>query len=256
MFVVGFYGGEMMLYLIWKLARGDFLYFIPIEGWAGVLVSMIARVVSKIIADFSGCLHFRHPYEMGGLAFSLSMMWSQVFPFVALTIYDEDGTNDPEDNGDALGEGIAFALICSFVIWSLLNVYFFCTIDLSYIGTFFGTKTAPQYTCELFLTGKDDFSKFRAVFKNRISYTKKVHVEVKKWVAENIKQWIEERPDWFKIERIPDEYLPKDVLEAEGGARRRRSSVSLREIIGLPVGEENEGRVHPQVGEEMKVEEL
>jgi len=182
------------------------------------------------------------------------MMWSQAFPFVALGLYNGDRDVGFEDNGGALGEGIAFALICSFVIWLLLNVCFFCTIDLSYIWTFFGTKTASQYSCELFLTSKDDFSKFRAVFKNRISYTKKVHVEVKKWVAENIKQWIEERPDWFKIERIPDEYLPKDVLEAEGGARRRRSSVSLREILGL--GEENEGRVHPQVGEEMKVEEL
>ena len=75
---------------------------------------------------------------------------------------------------------------------------------------------------------------------------------MKKWVAENIKQWIEERPDWFKIEKIPDEYLPNDVLDAEGGLQRRRSS--LLEIIGLEEG--NKGRIYPQVDEEMKVEEL
>ena len=59
---------------------------------------------------------------------------------------------------------------------------------------------------------------------------------------------------------IPDEFLPKEILEAEGGAkrRRRRSSVSLREIVGLREVD-NAGRVHPQVGgggEEMKVEDL
>ena len=36
--------------------------------------------------------------------------------------------------------------------------------------------------------------------------------------------------------------------------KRRRSSVSLREIVGLKKGSVE--RVHPQVGEEMKVEDL
>jgi len=53
---------------------------------------------------------------------------------------------------------------------------------------------------------------------------------------------------------IPDEFLPKDVLEAEGGAKRRRSSVSLREIVGWKENEDR--RVHPQAVEEMKAEDL
>ena len=68
-------------------------------------------------------------------------------------------------------------------------------------------------------------------------------------VAENIDKWKRERPDWFKMDKIPDELLPKDVLEAEGGTKRRRSSVSLREIVGLR--EASVGRVHPQAVEEM-----
>jgi len=77
---------------------------------------------------------------------------------------------------------------------------------------------------------------------------------VKEWVAENIDQWRRDQPNWFKIEMIPDEFLPKDVLEAEGGAKRRRSSVSLREIVGLR--EASVGRVHPQAVEEMNVKDL
>ena len=136
----------------------------------------------------------------------------------------------------------------------VLNFIFFCTIELSYLNTFFGTKTAPQYTCELYITSKDDFQRFDAVFSNRIQYTKSIHGEVKEWVAENIDQWRRDQPNWFKIEMIPDEFLPKDVLEAEGGAKRRRSSVSLREIVGLR--EASVGRVHPQAVEEMNVKDL
>ena len=77
--------------------------------------------------------------------------------------------------------------------------------------------------------------------------------KVKLWVAENIDGWRRETPDWFNIELIPDEFLPKDAFEAEGGAKRRRSSVSLREIVGLSEG--SVGRVHPQAVEEMKVED-
>jgi len=32
---------------------------------------------------------------------------------------------------------------------------------------------------------------------------------------------------------IPNDFLPRDVYEIEGGAKRRRSSVSLREIVGV-----------------------
>jgi len=136
----------------------------------------------------------------------------------------------------------------------LSSIIFFCMTDLSYLNTFFGSMTAAQYTCELYLTSKDDFQKFDAIFTNRIQYTKKIHEEVKLWVATNIGQWRMERPDWFKIEMIPDELLPKDVFRAEGGAKRRRSSVSLREMVGLR--EASVGRVHPQAVEDMMVEDL
>jgi len=70
---------------------------------------------------------------------------------------------------------------------------------------------------------------------------------------ESLRKWRRERPDWFKIEMIPDEYLPKNVFEAEGGAKRRRSSVSLREMVGWRKA--NVRRVHLQAIEEMKIEE-
>ena len=72
------------------------------------------------------------------------------------------------------------------------------------------------------------------MFTNRINYTKSIHDKIKLWVAANIDRWKDEKPKWFRIEEIPDEFLPSAALEAEGGARhRRRSSTSLRGMIGV-----------------------
>jgi len=238
--VILFIGGEIGLYLVFKIFRQDFHYWVPGMPLIG---SLLTRIISKVIADFTGCLQCRHPYELGGLSFTISMIWAQAFPFVALQFFD----------GDSKDIMTGF-LAVSFTAWLMLNIIFFCTIDLSYLGTFVGTKTASQYTCELYLTSKEDSHKFDTVFNTRIEFTKSIHGEVKEWVANNIDQWKREKPDWFNIELIPDELLPKYVFEEEGGAKRRRSSVSLREMVGLREGSVG-SRVHPQAVEEVKMDD-
>jgi len=126
-------------------------------------------------------------------------------------------------------------LIGIFILWLVLTITFFCTIDISYIGTFFDTMTGPQYAVELFKKGDTDHAKFRAVFTNRLQYTENIHNQVKEWVAENINEWRRDKPEWFKIELIPDEFLPMEIFEEEGGGRRRRSSASMSSILGLEI---------------------
>ena len=170
-----------------------------------------------------GCIHFRHSYELGGAAYCASMIWAQMTPFVALSFYE--GGNK---------EQLRTLLLVSFGIWLVLNGLFFCSIDRSFLGTFFGTKTAPQYTVELFRTSTTDKAKFRACFTNTRSYINGLEEEVKEWLRENIARFQLEQPEWWKIEMVGDEFLPSLAIEAEGGARRRRSSVqSVREILGI-----------------------
>jgi len=145
----------------------------------------------------------------------MSMVWAHVIPFVALQFYSD---SDKEEK-----DAIMLVLVCSACLWLLLNIAFFCTIDLSYLSTFFGTKTASQYTCEYFLTSTEDFQKWDAVFENRIDYTKSIHEDVKVWVAENVSEWKEEKPDWFNLSMFPDDLLPRDVLADLGGSKRRKS---------------------------------
>jgi len=241
-----FVGVELGLFYLWKIGRREFR----------AITDMIGCCVVQIIAGFTGCLHFRHPFILGGFYYSMSMLWAQVFPFVALHLYNNaDGLADNTNDHDDLGENVQLMLICSFAVWLMLNVAFFCTIDLSYIFTFFSIERGPAWVVRRFKEeGAKDSQKFDVIFDNNLDYSKPVHGEVKEWIAANIDRWRSEMPEWFQVEIIPDEFLPKEVFEAEGGAkRRRRSSVSLREIVGL--SEASVGRVHPQVGEEIKVEE-
>jgi len=126
-----------------------------------------------------------------------------------------------------------------------------------HIKTFFSRKTAPQYTCELFLASVEDSAKFRAAFKNRNSYSKAVHDDVQIFVSNNIERWMATKPLWFKIEKIPDDFLTVNLFEAQGRSHRRRSSVVL-ELAGLETDEERIARrthrntVHRQAKEAWK----
>jgi len=165
------------------------------------------------------------------------MIWAQIFPFVALQFFEGE-----------LKSEIEAGLIVSFTVWLSLNIAFFCTIDLAYLHTFFGTMTGPQYTVQCFKEAINDAMRWDAVFTNRISYTKTIHGVVKVWIKENIERWRSENPSWFQVDLIPDDFLPVDVLEAEGGARRKKSILSLREAVGLPpaiIEHNNNNQVQP-----------
>ena len=185
---------------------------------------------------------------MGGVAFSVSMLWAQAMPFVALYLYKEI---DHDHVQDALGisnttstlpasddtkldkTALLHFLSCSITLWLVLNVAFFCTIDLSYAGTFFDLMTASQCAVSCYLASNEDSQKFWWVFGSRLSYSKPIHDDMKEWVKNNIDRWRAEKAAWFSIDWIPDDFLPAEVVVLEGGANRRRSSVSLRELAGF-----------------------
>ena len=129
--VIFFVGGEVLLYLIFKVLRNDISYWIRIEGGSAILLAFFERTLAKVVLDFTGCLHFRHPYEVGGVAFTTGLVWAQVSPFVALQFYE--GSNEEEK------DALTLFLVGSLGLWLLLNVMFFCTINLKYLNTFIGT---------------------------------------------------------------------------------------------------------------------
>ena len=209
--------------MLFKILRRDFWYWLRVEGVLSIALAGLERTLVKVVADFTGCVHFRHPFEMGGAAYSLSMVWAQIMPFLALRWYEGDNK-----------EELRLLLGVNFTVWLVLNGFFFLSIEKRFVKTFFTRTTAPQYTVQLFLTSEEDANKFDAAFDNRASYIGGCKEEVKEWVRVNIERWRFENADWFKIDKIPDAMLPAEVVQEEGGTRRRRSSVhSVREILGI-----------------------
>ena len=199
MLVVLFIVGEMVVYFVWKLARRDFLYWVPIEGAGGLVASLLVRCVGKIIVDFTGCIQFRHPNELGGAAFAASVLWAQVFPIVALQLYEGD---------EKIKRSATIFFIGSFMVWIVLAMNLCCIINLSLLNTFYSTQTASQFVIKRFTESGDDQIKFDAIFSNRLSFTKPIYSEVKAWVADNIDRWKLDKPEWFKINEIPPEMMP------------------------------------------------
>jgi len=119
---VMFFFGEVGAYLVYKLARGDFYWWFRIEGVLSVVCSILERTVTKVITDFTGCTHFRHPYELGGTAYSASMLWAQIMPFVALSFYEGDNK-----------EQLQTLMLSSFGLWLVLNGLFFASIERSFV---------------------------------------------------------------------------------------------------------------------------
>ena len=122
----------------------------------------------------------------------------------------------------------------------MLNVLFFCVIDRSYMHTFFGTKTGPQYIAELFRTSTVDCAKFRAAFSKRRSYIAECEDEVRAWMEQNYEILVGE--DWFIVAKVPFDFLPKRILgelnalaisEGKSGREKMEATTlsSMKEII-------------------------
>ena len=84
---VAYMAGDHLLYLLQKLVRGDFLYWMPVEGVGGLFVSLLMRVAVKTLTDFTGVLQFRGAGEMGGAAWLWAMFLALVAPWVAVPVY-------------------------------------------------------------------------------------------------------------------------------------------------------------------------
>ena len=59
--VLIFVGGETSLFLLNKIVRNDFYHWVPLDALFAIISSSVVRVLVKIIVDYSGCIHFRHP---------------------------------------------------------------------------------------------------------------------------------------------------------------------------------------------------
>ena len=80
-------GGDMTLYFIFKILRGDLRYWIRLDGLLGWLGTVMIRFVIKTIVDFTLIVQYRHPFDLGGSYWSINLLANQVFCFVVVHLY-------------------------------------------------------------------------------------------------------------------------------------------------------------------------
>jgi len=216
------------VYMLYRACRGDLHYWIPLEGKTGWIMSILERVAAKIIADFTGCIHCRHPVEVGGLYYSLTLLQAQVGSAIFAKLYIDASDGDAE----ALTAEMVYTVVATAsVTWAFSYSLFFAHIKKGYKGTFIDTRSAIQYTVDQFNNPKaSDHQKATVVAKTR-DYWRSIEDEIRRFLAEKWTAWEQEKPKWFDkawIAKIDDDMLPERVLaERRRGGRRRSSNAEL-----------------------------
>jgi hypothetical protein len=211
--VLLYIGADLGLYLLVKILRGDFWYWLPLGGNAEIVNSIVNRVIVKIITDFTLIVHFRHPNEVGGVywlfGLVLTMVSLPVSIYIASPYVDEKAID------------IASLIMNYFIpITTLCFAVFFLDIEKKYWYTFWSTLRSKDMSMAWFLEGKNDEVKFCILWNSRHHWVS-IEGEIKKWVELNWAKWEEEKPDWFTDvmkAKVPVEFIP-----ADGDARRRES---------------------------------
>jgi hypothetical protein len=211
-------GADLGLYLIVKVLRGDFWYWMRLDGNAEIVSSIVSRVLVKVVGDFTSIVQFRHPNEVGGLywifGFILTMGSLPIAILVAERKYVEDEVLK-----------LAWKVVGIFIpCTALLFAVFFFNIEKKYWGTFYSWQRGKDLTVKNFREGSDSVKALYA-FEFSKHHWKAIEEDVKSWVEANWERWLEEKPKWFDDAmraRVPVEYIPT-ALERRKETYRRKS---------------------------------
>jgi hypothetical protein len=206
-------GADLGFYLLVKILRGDFWYWIPLGGNIEIVTSILFRVIVKVIIDFTSIAQFRHPNEVGGVYWFFGLLLTMgslpVTIYIASAYVDEQSID------------IASSIMNYFIpITTICFAVFFLNIERKYLHTFLSTQKGKEYSMAYFLGQENDAVKFKVLDNSRHQWVS-IEGEIKKWVRSNWSKWEEEQPEWF--DDMNKAKVPVDFIPADGDARRRES---------------------------------
>jgi hypothetical protein len=219
-YFVAFLAANMAFVYAFKIATSDFFYHFNLPPKIDILVSIISRLVQKQIATFTGMIHLRHPYELGGVLMVWNYVEAAVGVFVAAWFY----LKYSEETDSKLSESFIYTLLPILLsVWALSLLAFFISIDRGPTRpTFFVMMTAPEYAMHV----HDKFALFD-IFSKHHSYYQKHSDRLRKWVHSNWRVWM---IDGVMTEgillTIPESYIPEEDLE-QGVAVNFKSLAAL-----------------------------
>jgi hypothetical protein len=223
-YLMYYVAGDMLFFLIYKSARNDLRYWMPVYGVAGAVSSLLSRIVVKLIADFTGVIHFRHPYELGGAYWTFDMFFAITTSFLSVYLFfvvsRRANSIAPTEMRDQMDQGLQMndavtliSILCGLLIFSF--VCFLALMKKEYRSTFFSLLSGPAFTREVFNQSSSDAKKAFIVDINK-HYWIAIAPVVKSWICDNWYIWKEEKPDWFTarfVDSIPIGMVPNELEE-------------------------------------------
>jgi hypothetical protein len=233
--LVYYLGGDMALYFVQKIFRRDFIYQLPLPLGVAVPVSGIERIIVKTVTDFSGCMLFRNPNELGGAYYSFNLASTIIsVPFIA-HLYQEYAVVDEVNGAKKLSARMLWTVSVGIVsLWSVMFGFFLARVIVpEYMETFWSTQTSWERAERMFLDNEED-EKRALIFKKNTVMWSRIKEDVKAWTMGSWEMWDREKPEWFSpkfVSSVPDEFIPPRYLTKLGAKRMRRGSAagSVRE---------------------------
>jgi hypothetical protein len=222
---------------LYKLLRGDFYYPLPVEGFAGFIVAFVARVIIKVVCDFSGIVHFRHPNDLGGIYWTFNILVAVVYSYVAIDVFYNSSASEnciiDRDAAYLYHRWLVCVFFYSFSVFLLLS-------DRKYWKTFFSTKSGRRSVMDRF-TSDSDVSKASVLKKNRNMW-REIEPQVEMWVRDNWDAWEHDEPSWFTDSfksHVDESWLTVNQATSKASVAEKRKAMKERKtsLLMTAIGE-------------------
>jgi hypothetical protein len=226
--------GDISLYLGYKLARGDFLHWLPVDGVVGGFLSCALRIFEKVATDYTGLVQTRASGALGGIYWSASMAVAILTCFAAIVVY----FRETEKEDVVFEESTAWRAAGSLSgCWAVVFVAFLVCMKAEYRGSFFSWETGNDWAMSFFLKGDTDAKRIKPLRLNKKKW-QKIRGEVKEWVLETWEEWEEEQPKWFTEEwkKKVDKDMRGDLVNVAGAGGKNGGKKSRRKSSELLAG--------------------
>jgi hypothetical protein len=165
---------DICVYMLYKIARRDFSYWVPTASGG---VAVLCRVLVKVLVDFSGCVHFRNPLDLGGAYWLFNAVMSQLSCIVSVVLYDRYFVGDAKISGPFI-YGTVGALVA---VWLLAFCAFLLIIKREYVHTFVSLQSGSDYIISYFRDNDDEARRIQIFYSNELLW-ESIRPAVRAWV--------------------------------------------------------------------------
>jgi hypothetical protein len=246
-------GGDFLVLVAYKAARRDLVYWVPSFG---LPISLLGRFICKVFTDSTACVQFRHPFELGGLYYTLNAVLGQEIP-IRQAPWPCDRPCDIRGSIGATVQVAAFGSVALYVayyvgearleastlyivvgalaaVWAVSLGVLLLTMKRKYMKTFFSTDTGGEFVMNHFLDNAGDDEIQAEIFCNNQEQWRPIRPQVEAWLRARFKIWKREKPAWFT--EALRRSIPTDMLPPRDARGSSVHDASLAQRLSLSLG--------------------